>query len=318
MIAGDLPDIPEYMDVGSLKVHAPTAVVIVCGGHTSIELHTPVLSLRDALMRIAMRTKLSKFDIRRAEDVVRLPRIGYDDLLQLESDISQISELVMLFTESAGSLAELGIFVMDEEVAPKLLVIVDRFNYMQESFIRRGALDYLESTVGDQAVCVIDLIDHNVERIETVGNLNIDSFEDFISAKISDRLAIRQEPRTFIRSRSGHIIKLLTGLIQNYASLTYEEIDVLLYCIGISEPETKIKRLLGCAELFRWITIQKSGTRTFYSSTGGRIAVNFQLKDGAEKVNKRQWRADVREYWKSKDPDRFKCIAAAATQGVVI
>jgi hypothetical protein len=245
---------------------------------------------------------------------VQLPRAGYDDLLQLESDISQISELVILFTESEGSFAELGVFVMDEEVSPRLMVIVDKKNYKTDSFIRLGILDYLEAKYGDETVCVIDLTDHGCERIEAVGKLNVESFGLFIEDKILNRLSIRREPRTFVRSRSGHLIKLITGLIQNYAALTLDEIEVLLYCIGVPESPAKIKRLLGCAEIFRWIKMEKNGTRTFYSALGGRIAVNFDLAPGVEKVNRGKWRSDVRQYWKDHDPDRFKCIAAATSE----
>ena len=148
-----MPDIPGYMKVDSLKVHAPTAVVVVCGGRTLIDVNQPLQSLRDAFMRISHRPSLAKFDIRLAEDLVQLPSTGYDDLLQLESDISQISALMMLFAESPGSLAELGIFVMDEEVLPRLMVIVDKFNYTKDSFIRRGIFDFISAKVGELRWC---------------------------------------------------------------------------------------------------------------------------------------------------------------------
>lgn len=312
MIAGDLPDIPEYMDIGTLKVHAPTAVVIVCGGPTEIDFNRPITSLRDAFMRISGKANLSKFDIRLAEDIIKLPRIGYNNLLRLESDISQISELVMLFTESAGSLAELGVFIMDDEVSPKLMVVVDKYNYEKNSFIRLGAFEHLESNFGEESVCVIDLRDHNVDRIEAVVGLNIDTFEKFIAEKILKRIEKQSEPRTFEKTRNGHLIKLMTGLIQNYGALTYDEIEVLLFCIDIKESQVKLRGLLGCAELFDWIKIEKNGTRTFYAARGGRIALNFDQVVGSERVNKRQWRSDVREYWKDNDPDRFKSISAAA------
>jgi hypothetical protein len=315
VIAGDLPDIPEYMNVASLKVHAPTAVVIVCGGETEIDFNKPILSLRDALLRIASRQSLSKFDIRKAEDIVRLPQAGYEDLLQLESDVSQISELVMLFSESEGSFAELGVFSMDEEVSPKLLVVVDRYNYLKDSFIRRGILDYLEARFGGHTVCVIDLNDHGAHRIENVAGLDLDSFAKFIEGKIADRLAERPEPSSFAKDRSGHLIKLMTGLIQNYASLTFGEIKDLLKQIGVEEEDPKIKRLLGCADLFSWIKIEKNGVRTFYSALPGPLAMQFDQPEGTERVNRNKWRSDVRQYWKETDPDRFKCISAAAGAG---
>jgi len=312
VIAGDLPDISDFMSVPSLKVHAPTPLVIVCGGKTEIDFNKPLLSLRDAFMRISTKGRLAKFDIRIAEDLVRLPQAGYDDLLQLEADLSQLSELVMLFTESAGSFTELGIFSMDDEISPSLFVIVDRYNYLKDSFIRRGPLDYLSKKFGEHTVCVIDLVEHGSERIENVQTLDQDKFEKFIERKIFERLSSRPEPRTFLKARSGHLIKLMTGLIQNYASLTYDEIKRILVAIEIDEPDDKIRRLLGCAELFKWIKIEKNGTRTFYSALPGTIAVQFEIREGIGKVNRRDWRSAVREYWKEEDPDRFKCISSAA------
>ena len=314
MIAGDLPDIPEYMDPGTLKVHAPFPVVIVCGGPAQIDFNKPIESLRDAFMRVVGSSKIAKYDVRLAEDVIRLPTADYKNLLRLEHDVSQISELVLLFLESAGSLAELGVFSMDDEISARLMVVVDGFNFEKNSFIRRGILDYLEEDFGDETVCVIDLLDHGASTIANVSELNPNSFKNFIEDKIQSRLKSNVEPTTFVRGRNGHLIKLMTGLIQNYASLTFDEIDVLLYSMGVTEPSDKLKRLLACAEKFKWIKIQKSGNRTFYSALGGRIAINFDLMPSHAKVNRIKWRADVRLYWKETDPDRFKCISAAATE----
>lgn len=128
MIAGDNPDIPEIMDVGTARVHAPTDVIMVCGGRSNIDHATPPTSLRDAFLRIASRAPLNQFDIRLVESHVALPRDGYRDLLQLESHFSQMSALMVLFSESVGSFAELGVFASDDEISRSLLVVIDSHN----------------------------------------------------------------------------------------------------------------------------------------------------------------------------------------------
>ncbi|MEO6376461.1 MAG: retron St85 family effector protein [Caulobacteraceae bacterium] len=312
MIAGDIPDIPEYVDVASIRVHAPTAVVIVCGGKTQIDHKVAITSLRDAFMRIAPNSNLSKYDIRRAEDIVQLPHELYDDLLQFESDIAQISELVLLFTESEGSFAELGAFSMDAEISSKLLVVVDKYNYQKDSFIRLGPLNFLETKNGEHSVCVIDLIDFGSERIENVSNLNLAAFEKFIEDKIVIRLIGAHEPRTFRKNRNGHLIKLMTGLVQHYGALTFDEIDTLMFCLEIDIDKIMIKKLLKCAELFQWIKADKVGIKTFYAAIAQRSAINYDFMTGVGKKNKAKLRSDIREFWKENDLDRFKCISDAA------
>ena len=92
-------------------------------------------------MRVVDRSPLARYKIALAEDPgIFLPIGEYTELLKFEADIAQLAELLLLFSESAGSFVELGMFVMDDEVSPKLMVVIDDDNHDEQSFITLGPL----------------------------------------------------------------------------------------------------------------------------------------------------------------------------------
>jgi hypothetical protein len=54
-----------------------------------------------------------------------------------------LSGAILLFAESAGSLAELGAFAALKTVAPSLIAVLSDYYYEQSSFIRNGPVKYL-------------------------------------------------------------------------------------------------------------------------------------------------------------------------------
>ena len=74
-------------------------------------------------MRIHHIPPFSRYLTILAEDLnAFFPEGEYKDILKFETDIAQICDLIILFSESYGSAAELGAFSMIEEIARRLLV----------------------------------------------------------------------------------------------------------------------------------------------------------------------------------------------------
>ena len=48
---------------------------------------------------------------------------GYHDLISFEEDIAQLSASVVVITESAGSLAELGAFTANDRIRPHVSIV---------------------------------------------------------------------------------------------------------------------------------------------------------------------------------------------------
>ena len=230
----NIPELVEGVDPSTFRVHAPTAVIFLCGGPFDATSTFPK-SLRDAFMRIDAEKPAAHYKVRLAEElnIFFLTRGAYKDILTFEQDIAQISELILLFSESFGSAAELGAFAITDEIAKRLLVVMDDKNYKDNSFVRLGPILALENQYGESVVCVLNRTEINIKDISKTETLDMRVFGERVKNAVRARLLSIHERTTFDPEREGHIIKLIVGLIQHYGALTSDEIEVLLYCLGV-------------------------------------------------------------------------------------
>ncbi|MBB3308347.1 hypothetical protein FHT78_000076 [Rhizobium sp. BK196] len=305
----NIENILELIDPDKIRVYQPTRIIFVCGGKTDIAAQPPI-SLRDAFMRIAYSRSFERFTPILAEELnAFFPNGNYKDFLSLESDIAQISAIILLFSESFGSAAELGAFAMISEIAQKLLVVIDDKHYEENSFIKLGPLRALEIANGDGCVCVVNLIDLGIANITELEKLNVDLFSRIIQDAFQHRERSIPDHSTFNSKLSGHIIKLIVGLIQWYGALTVAEIETALYCLNVNCPPARIQDYLLCAQFAQWVTPKKRGVQTFYVAKSDTMAVQFVARAGKKMVNRQRWQAEIRAHWKANDDLRFRSIA---------
>jgi len=297
--------------MSTLRVHAPSMVLLVCGGKIDVKALKPP-SLREAVSRMIDKDPFSRFSMLLAEHLEAFfPRGNYRDILRFENDLAQIAHIVLLISESFGSAAELGAFVMVEEIAKRLLVVIDHENYAENSYIKLGPLRFLESEYGGSAVCVLHLDELNIKTIRDVGDVHADVLLDRIGAAIKSRLPTTKEPSRFDASKSGHLVKLAVGLIQHYGALTLTEIQLHMDALGVNVREERLDELLLCAEFAEWIWRQKQGVETYFITRGGNEAISYKTRAGLEVIDKDRWRADIAAYWRASDPGRFHTIQKA-------
>ncbi len=255
-----------------------------------------------------------KYEVRRAEEMEwAFPKGGeYAELVEFESDIAQISDLIVLFSESAGSLAELGAFAQVDEIASRMLVFVDNEKYADPSFIKLGLLDYLTRKYGNEAVGVLQIADLNIQSIAALDTIDLDRLAASTDGALIFHLKEKKrEPTKFDKTRNGHVTKLVTGLIQHYAALTLDEIDTLLYCLGVSTPQQEIKKHLNCAELFGWVIKERAVFQTYYAAIEGKRALHFYFHPQTKRIDRSFWNTEIVAHWKKNDPERFSSIQAA-------
>lgn len=73
------------------------------------------------------------------------------DLLQVESLLGQVADVVIVIVESPGTFAELGAFVQNEKLSPKLLLVMDEHFRSNPSFINHGPIRYFERKSGTRS-----------------------------------------------------------------------------------------------------------------------------------------------------------------------
>lgn len=302
----------KSIKVESLRVHAPTTVVFLCGGAIDPALNPP-RTLRDAFYRIVSATAPS-YEIVLAEDADPLTtEAGYSDLFRFESDIAQLVGLILLFAESAGSLAELGAFAALDTVSPRLLAVLDDFYYDQVSFIRNGPVLYLENEHGEEWIIVLDRAHSGISSSGTLEGLKPAAFSSSILPVIENRLANNAKWSKFKGDVAGHVILLITGLCQEYGALTISEIRSFLSDFGIKDP--RLSNFIYCAQLLGWLRKKRIGHHIFYVATAGDAAIDYVVDGAVGTHDKVRWRADVRAFWEKNDPPRLRAITEARTPG---
>lgn len=108
----NLSDLTHRIDRDALRVRRPHHTVFLCGGVISTEASDRrVISVRDYLYRICPIQQKIDAKVVLAEEAQQLFRdTTYNDLISFEEDIARLSSIVLIISESPGSLAELGSF----------------------------------------------------------------------------------------------------------------------------------------------------------------------------------------------------------------
>jgi len=305
------------LDAEGIHVQSASDIIFLCGGQRSDISDPTPLSLRDAFLKILDNPILHRRDLVQAEDITDNISFfnKYEDILEFETDIAQIVELIILFCESEGSLAELGAFAMIEEIASRLFVVVREKHWNKYSFIKLGPLRRIEKKYGRDSIFLIDDVEVGM-RGDSAEHVKKDVLKSLLSEPISLRLQKPREPSTFDASRPGHVIKLIVGLVQEYGALEVDEIVDLLRRLNVVKDTADVHRYLLCAQAVGWLKEISKGSSDYFVAVKTKIeAAIISSKESAELKNKQRRRFSIREHWKAHDEQRFKAISQVITGG---
>ncbi len=304
----------EIVDVDNIHVYTPTKNIFVCGGKIDVKSETPK-SFREAFMRLYGDGKFPSYIAILAEELNPFfPKGKYQDLLNLEEHIAQISELILLFSESYGSVAELGSFSVNDEIRQRLLVALDEENYNDNSFIRLGPIKVLENLYGDCAVCVLSKQYLEFASIDDLSKLDTNKFEHTIRSSIENRVKKVPKEKSFDSNIPGHLIKLVTGFTQIFGALRFDEINSLLIGFQVELPEDDLHNYLLCSEFYKWTKKQKRGNKTYYIAITQRKAIGYTINKDKYSKGKIAYESEIRDYWKNSEQDRFSLISEAMVE----
>ncbi len=310
MLPEEIPELVEILVPETLRVHAPKPILLLCGG--KIDVTSPEYSsLRDAYSRICTNEPFSKYKTLIPEEINPFfPDGNYDDWLEYENDLAQISDVILLFSESFGSAAELGAFCVAPDISPKLLVGIDQNSYDDGSFIKYGPIRYLRNRHGASALLLMANEELGVPTVTSLASLKLPEFTNYMKTGLAVRASRRDEHTTFNSERNGHLVKLIAGLVQHYGALELEEIDVLLYHLNIRITDELYGKLILCGNYAGWFASHQIGAREFIVGLDGAEALQYKFRQDAQIKNKIRWKAAVVDHWKSVDAERFSAIRA--------
>ncbi|UZK69967.1 retron St85 family effector protein [Sphingomonas sp. S1-29] len=295
------------VNVGSVRVYPPKRYILLCGGEVSHINDARPLSLRDAYLRGGAIDALKNSEPLQIEEIEDFFDKGapYVDLVKFELDIAQICELVLLFSESPGSFAELGSFSMLSGISEKLLLVVQSKYLNKSTFITKGPVanlrrdypksvfSFADSTVG-MASGQIDSVDPNL-LVRT------------LSSPVEQRLQETENRTTLDVTKFNHLCKVYVGLLREAYCLKDDELLLLLSEFGFEVDNELLDRVSFCCSAIRWAASATSGfDRVHFAKLNLNEAAKFEFKEPL--LDKTRRRSDFRAYWEENDPDRVAAV----------
>lgn len=249
-------------------------IIFLCGGDilpSNAGMVKYYSSLRSYLIDYAGCIK-REINIRTAEDFKDY-LLAYDNLLEFESDIASISDLVVIILESPGALIELGIFIENKNIRNKLVAIQHYDFSSQLSFINLGPLKALRDSTKNA------VLGYNWPREEKFEHLD-ESLLRLICDDISEHLKSPRTQSTFDIDIEAHKILLIYELIRCFYPIAEKEILTVLYLIydhKVIQPK-KLKKILYLLEKFDLVDKHNLSSEDFFypvDSTISKVKLSY-------------------------------------------
>lgn len=228
----------ETLSVDRFKVNLESRHLFVCGGPVDVTSTTP-LSFRDHFMGYSAShfTNIHEAIVLAEKFKDYFKENAYSDLMTFEEDIANISSLVIIFLESAGSLVELGIFCTKPDLFKKLIIIAPQEKVSgEDSFIYLGPIENIRKKE-ETAICIYPW----PQQGDT--NYNTSDLEDLCNV-INKKLLSLPKNIAFNRDNSGHTALLIADIIRVCYPITLYEIELILSALNLDIKNKETNRYI--------------------------------------------------------------------------
>lgn len=282
-------EIVSRISLENCRIRSKPHFIFVCGGKVDIK-STQNLSVRNMFMnRAGGQADLNFILAENYKDWLD----GYDDLSEFENDIAGLSSVVAVILESAGSLAELGLFYANEHIRPKLFAVLHREFYKESSFIKHGILSPLEE-LDRRFVLPLELDPDNIDGIDDreVGEI-LDELTEYVNEL--------PESEAFLTSNHGHVLLLVFQIIHLFMALTISEISGFMRASGVDMSEKRLKASLYILQRFELIGTEKRSSQTFFfAKSDAPVRVELKGRKGEKKVDPVASKVSVSQFYRAR------------------
>ncbi|WP_417728183.1 retron St85 family effector protein [Roseovarius sp.] len=271
----------ELIDLRNSRVLLAPHITFVCGGPVDIRAVNNH-SIRNMFMNLSARMPDKSEGFTLAENFKDW-QAGYSNLSEFENDIASLSSIIVIILESAGALAELGLFFANPKLREKMVVVVHSAHHNSESFIKFGLLSPLEAS-RNESVLVYEIDSSDIEKIEN------NEIEEILKDvwDISDKI---DKTSAFDTHDHGHTIFLIFQIIDLFTILTSAEIADFLQKLDIKMSKKQVQSALYILQKFKLVTGEKRSSQTFYFVTpnlSDRVELSFK-RDFSDPDNPRRY-----------------------------
>jgi hypothetical protein len=282
----------QSVKASSCRVRNTLNLIFLCGGpKQNPKLPTPFRSARDYFFRHVQNTPTIATRVRLAEDIgLWQDHETFTDLLEVEEYVAALADLIILFVESPGSVAELGAFSALTAVQPKLLAVVNK-HFKEPSFISEGPVRRLKFKNSP----IYEYTWNPSSRLLNAEK-NLGVFND-LSEDICDLLQRReqafQKEQTLDLTLHGHTMLMVADLIDIAFAATITDIHECLKAVGKDI-------LLSHLQKYLFLLTDLSIIRTeyldgpLYVSKGKGPYILYDFLEGAQVKNRERAKVEIR------------------------
>lgn len=298
------------IDLTVSQVKPYQGFIFLCGGPMNIRSHEPT-SIRDAICRELSKQQEVSDRIRVAEHYKNWAHDShYKDLLSFERHLAELSSVIVLVLESAGSIAELGLFSIIDAFKDKLLVFVETAYYRSTSFIRLGPIDHLEKVHNNTAQYYRwTNPDERPPRFSP-------AIAQELQAELAEAVMARAEKPTREHDFSSEswldVALLLCEVLSLCSALTIREIKTAFDLMGIQRTEADLKQVLFTLEIVHLVAVEPKGDQRFYVSVDERAFLKLHTESDSAR-----FRSDQVARYRAEDKKRFNAIRDARARHAI-
>jgi hypothetical protein len=299
------------IDLTKSRIVKFPSFIFLCGGPISKDPKI-FLSCRDIFYAyIRKNNRAFCANIIRAEQVFTyFQHSDYHDLLNFEKDLAELSALTVLFSESPGSIAELGSFSVLKTIQDRLLVVMHQDDAYQESFIWRGPVLFLKDLAKTNGKPDPITIYNWRKKDGEKDHIDMEDFSDAEDLTEAIESIMNAKPKTvgFNKDQLGHIMLLMISILEIVQIATLEEIVSLLEAFGISHDTRTVKQHLSLLKSLGLIVLKPYRNYDFYLAFPHIGWISWAYTKTANIRDADRWKNNFIEYYDRSQGEKHRAL----------
>jgi len=300
------------IDLTNSRIVRFPSLIFLCGGPISKN-ETEFKSCRDIFYQHIKTTSICSFreKVILAEDIFRyFEHSKYQDLINFEKDLAELSSLTVLFSESPGSIAELGSFSVLPKIQDRLLVVMHENDAHTESFIWRGPALYLKN-IAEENRKENPVNIFNWRKLDNDDDiLKISDFSDVeaLSESIEKVLAAFPKTTAFNKSQTGHIMLLVLDLLNIMHLANIEEILDAVSLLGIQYKHQTVEQHISLLLSLGYIVRKPYQNNVYYLASQHKPWLSWAYKKGTMIRDRDRWRHLFIEHYSRNQMQKHRAL----------
>jgi len=300
----------SLFDINNSHIINFPGFIFFCGGIVLKDNSLPPTSVRDIVLRKLfcdapdLCTKIIQ-----AEDIQEWLHFGvYKDLMLFEQHLASLANIIVLFVESPGSIAELGAFSFNEHIEDKLLIFIKEHDYIEKSFISLGPIKYLKDKYDS-----VKVYPWKTETALTSEEIQIrivlDSMEGITEDIISDiKFVYNSKPKSvkFCNTSVGHMMLFLCDIMELFLAVKLKEIQEYFEQMEIPITIDDLKKLLFILKTLELIKEFNYGNDLYYTRNIETPMIKYHFKDSDFSFSRVRIKSTVLEFYEACDLRRLR------------